>query len=475
MQTACAANVTPHEKIAMKINRKLRLQMLMQNSLFVLLFLALIGLIGAVTREFSVSRDVTQGSRNSLTEGSINVLKQMKLPVHITVYASRDDTSKKEQYRKKYSDFVARYQRAKPDIALEFIDPAEQPKLAQDAGIKVDGEFVVEYAKRSEHILPPFVEQDMTNLLVRLSRTNQRPVMYLDGHGERSLIGVKNHDIGEFGKQLEKRGFKFSNPDLTIAQAVPSNGTMLIIASPQIGLTEVEVKKIQTYLESGGNLLLLLDDDNLHGLKPIADYLGLTVSPGMVMDLSAAQYKADARMAIASQYGEHAITKNFMLRTFFSEARMVDAQDSYEWGWKVTRLIDVAPNGWLEKGKIDTKVSFDAKSDVPGPISIAVALERIYGKKGQRVVVVGNGNFLSNTFIANGGNIDLGINIINWLAGDDNLITIQPKPLKDVNMIIPDTDSGRLLAWFIFNGFQYFIPLFFVIAGLVIWWKRRKA
>jgi len=406
MQTACAANVMPHEKIAMKINRKLRLQMLMQNSLFVLLFLALIGLIGAVTREFSVSRDVTQGSRNSLTEGSINVLKQMKLPVHITVYASRDDTSKKEQYRKKYSDFVARYQRAKPDIALEFIDPAEQPKLAQDAGIKVDGEFVVEYAKRSEHILPPFVEQDMTNLLVRLSRTNQRPVMYLDGHGERSLIGVKNHDIGEFGKQLEKRGFKFSNPDLTIAQAVPSNGTMLIIAS---------------------------------------------------------------------QYGEHAITKNFMLRTFFSEARMVDAQDSYEWGWKVTRLIDVAPNGWLEKGKIDTKVSFDAKSDVPGPISIAVALERIYGKKGQRVVVVGNGNFLSNTFIANGGNIDLGINIINWLAGDDNLITIQPKPLKDVNMIIPDTDSGRLLAWFIFNGFQYFIPLFFVIAGLVIWWKRRKA
>lgn len=449
--------------------------MLMQNSLFVLLFLALIGLIGAVTREFSVSRDVTQGSRNTLTEGSINVLKQMKLPVHITVYASKDDTSKKEQYRKKYSDFVGRYQRSKPDITLEFIDPAEQPKLAQDAGIKADGEFVVEYAKHTEHIIPPFVEQDMTNVFVRLSRTNKRPVMYLDGHGERSLIGVKNHDIGEFGKQLEKRGFRFANPDLTIAQSVPMNGAMLIIASPQIDLSEIEVKKIRDYLNAGGNLLWLLDDDNLHGLEPIAEHLGLTVSPGMVVDLSSAQFGADAKVAFASLYGEHAITKNFMLRTLFPEARKVDAQDSYENGWEVTHLIEVAPNGWLEKGKIDGKVSFDDKQDEHGPINIAVALERIYGKKGQRIVVVGNGNFLANTFIANGGNLDLGVNIINWLAGDDSLITIQPKPLKDVTMIIPETDSGRILAWFVFNGFQYFIPLIFVVAGMVIWWRRRKA
>jgi len=449
--------------------------MLMQNSLFVLLFLVLIGLIGAVTREFSVSRDVTQGGRNTLTEGSVNVLKQMKLPVHITVYASKDDTSKKEQYRKKYSDFVGRYQRSKSDITLEFVDPAEQPKLAQDAGIKVDGEFVVEYAKRTEHIIPPFVEQDMTNVLVRLSRSNMRPLMYLDGHGERSLIGVKNHDIGEFGKQLEKRGFKFVNPDLTISQGVPMNGAMLIVAGPQVDLTEVEVKKIRDYLNAGGNLLWLLDDDNLRGMGPIAEHLSLTVSPGVVVDFSSTQFGADAKTAFASLYAEHAITKNFMLRTVFPEAHKVDAQDSYEHGWQVTRLIDVAPNGWLEKGKPDGKVSFDDKQDEHGPINIAVALERPYGKKGQRIVVVGNGNFLANTFVANGGNLDLGLNMVNWLAGDDSLITIQPKPLKDVNMIIPDSDGGRILAWFVFNGFRYFIPLIFVIAGLVIWWRRRKA
>ena len=453
-----------------KPNRKLRFQLFMQNSFFVLLFLVLIFLVGFLSHEYHVSHDITQGNRNTLTEGSINVLKQMKAPVNITVFVSQDD-----DYRKAINDFISRYQRSKSDIKVQFINPAEQPKMAQDAGIKAEGELVVEYEKRSDHLIPPYIEQDMTNLLVRLSRSNARAVMYLDGHGERNLTGIKNHDIGEFGAQLEKKGFKLANPDLTIAQGVPSNGAMLVIASPQVDISDIEAKKIKAYLESGGNLLWLLDDDNLHGLNSVAEYLGLILTPGMVIDTSSSQYGADKKTAFASSYGEHAITKNFMLRTLFPEARMVDAHGTDDNGWKVSHLVDVAPNGWLETGKLDGKETFDEKKDVKGPINIAVALERTYGKKGQRVVVVGNGNFLANTFIANGGNLDLGVNIINWLAGDDNLITIQPKPLKDVNVIIPSTTQGKIVAAFIFFGFRLVLPILLLVAGVLIWWKRRKA
>lgn len=459
----------------MKINSKLRLQLFVQNSFFVVLFMVLVSLVAYLSYQYHYSRDITQGNRNTLTEGSKNVLKQMQGPVTMTVFASKDNTANGETFRRDMSNFIARYQRTKPDIQVNFISPAEEPKLTQEAGIKVEGEVVVEYNKRTEHILPPFAEQEMTNLLVRLSRSNQRPVMYLDGHGERNLLGVKNHDIGEFGKQLESKGFKFANPDLTIAQAVPSNGSMLVIASPQVNVTEVEAAKIKAYLEAGGNLLWLLDDNNLRGLESVAEYLGLKVSPGMVIDTTAAQYGADAKVAFASLYGEHAITKNFMLRTLFPEARQVDAKDSFENGWEVSKLVEVAPNGWLENGKIGKKVSFDDKEDVRGPINIAVALERKYGKKGQRVVVFGNANFLSNTFITNGGNLDLGVNVINWLTGDDNLITIQPMVQKDINMTIPSTGMGALVALAIGYGFQIILPALFLILGFVIWFKRRKA
>ena len=461
----------------MNINRKLRFQLLVQNSFFVVLFLMLVVLLGYLAGQYHVAKDITQANRNILTQGSVNVLKQMKEPINITVFATKDDASGGDNFRKGMIDFIARYQREKKNVNLKFINPSIEPKLAQDAGVKEDGEVVVEYNKRSEHIIPPIAEQEMTNLLVRLSRTNQQAVMYLDGHGERNLLGVKNHDIGEFGKQLEKKGFKFANPDLTVAQAVPSNGGMLVIASPQVNVSEVEAKKIKAYLERGGNLLWLVDDNNLRGLESVAEYLGMTVSPGIALDMASAQYGADARVAFASLYGEHAITKNFMLRTLFPEAHQVTAIGTDENGWKVSNLVEVAPNGWLMAGKLakDAKPEFNEKTDKRGPINIGVALERIYGKKGQRVVVMGNANFLSNTFITNGGNLDLGVNIVNWLAGDDQLITIQPMPLKDINVTIPDSDSGRLVAWTVFHGFQYFLPLAMMIAGFYFWWKRRKA
>lgn len=461
----------------MNINRKLRFQLLVQNSFFVVLFLMLVVLLGYLASQYHVAKDITQANRNILTQGSVNVLKQMKEPINITVFATKDDASSGDNFRKGMIDFIARYQREKKNVNLKFINPSVEPKLAQDAGVKEDGEVVVEYNKRVEHIIPPIAEQEMTNLLVRLSRTNQQAVMYLDGHGERNLLGVKNHDIGEFGKQLEKKGFKFANPDLTVAPAVPSNGAMLVIASPQVNVSEVEAKKIKAYLERGGNLLWLVDDNNLRGLESVAEYLGMNVSPGIALDMASAQYGADARVSFASLYGEHAITKNFMLRTLFPEAHQVTAVGTDENGWKVSNLVEVAPNGWLMAGKLakDAKPEFNEKTDKRGPINIGVALERIYGKKGQRVVVMGNANFLSNTFITNGGNLDLGVNIVNWLAGDDQLITIQPMPLKDINVTIPDSDSGRLVAWTVFHGFQYFLPLAMMVAGFYFWWKRRKA
>ena len=461
----------------MKVNPKLRLQILIQNSFFVVLFIALIFLLGFLANQYKFSKDITQANRNTLTTGSINVLKQMQGPITLTVFASEDDVNNGDTFRQGIINFMARYQRTKPDINVKFISPIKEPKLAQENGIKEDGEVVVEYQKRSEHIKPPFAEQEMTNLFMRLSRTSQRAVMYLDGHGERNLIGLKNNDVGEFGKQLESKGLKFANLNLTIESEVPLNGSMLVIASPQKTISPIEAKKIKKFLESGGNLLWLLDDNNFRGLDEIAAYLGLSVSSGQVIDPAEKVEGANENIASASSYGEHAITRNFMLGTRFSNAHEVNAKGTLDNGWEVSKLIEVSPNGWLESSQVMTnqKPTFDKSKDKAGPINIAVALQRVYGKKGQRVVVVGNGNFLSNTFITNGGNLDLGINMINWLSGDDNLISIQPMPLKDVNVTIPDNQMSFIIAWTVFHSFEYFIPIGFFALGILFWFKRRKA
>lgn len=451
----------------MEVTRQLRIRILVQNALFVVLFLALAGLLGYFAREYRVQRDVTASHRNSLTAASLEVLKQVKGPVAITVY-SHIQHPRARELRKEIADLIGAYQRAKPDIALSFVDPAAEPKRAAEAGIQADGELVVEYEKRRERLLPPSLnEPGLTNLLMRLARQREALVMYLDGHGERRLDGIANHDLGEFGKQLRLKGFRINRLNLTVAQEVPVNAAVVVIANPQVDLLPGELDKLINYVNRGGNLFWLVDQEPLHGLAPLAQLLGLILTPGVVVDPAAQRLNALPTWALASSYGRHPITREFNLITVFPFSRSIGAADDQ--GWRVASLLEVAQQGWVETGKLDRSMKFDKNRDMPGPVSIAAALSRTVNDREQRVVVVGNGYFLANTFVGNGGNMDLGINIMNWLAGDDSLITVQPRGPRD-----PSLELGTGTALAITVGFLIALPVAFLATGGVIWWRKRK-
>ena len=105
-----------------------------------------------------------------------------------------------------------------------------------------------------------------------------------------------------------------------------------------------------------------------------------------------------------------------------------------------------------------------------GPVTIAMALERTRGDKTQRVVVIGGSSFLSNAFVGLLSNLDLGINVLNWLSEDENLITVQPRARVDTEL-----NLGRAGLTSIVVGFLLLLPAAFLFAGGMIWWRRRKA
>jgi hypothetical protein len=124
----------------------------------------------------------------------------------------------------------------------------------------------------------------------------------------------------------------------------------------------------------------------------------------------------------------------------------------------------------VEVGPLDDKPTFDKTRDLPGPVTVAAAFERAVGERQQRVVVVGSGSFLANTYLGNGGNLQLGMAIVNWLAAEDNLVAIDPRPAPDSRIEI-----GQITLYAIAFGFLIFLPLTFVLIGAAIWWRRRKA
>jgi len=441
------------------------MRLLIQNSLFVLLLLLLVGLLGYLGREYNVQWDISQNGRNTLNQASAEILQKMDGPVTVTVYVTVQD-ARLGDIRKIISEFLRLYQRIKPDFTFTFIDPTEHPKVTQEAGIKVNGEMVVTFNGRSEH-LTIVNEQVFTNLLIRLVRSGEKLVMGLSGHGERRLDGRANHDLGEFGKQLSMKGFKTDSLNLAIAQDVPTNASVLIIASPQVNLLKGEVDKILAYVARGGNLLWLIDQESLRGLQPLAEKLSLTLTPGVVVDPQSQQLKVPITFALGANYGQHPITRNFNNITIFPFARQISLNESKEWNG--VSLVEVAQNGWVETGKLESDATFDEMYDVAGPISIAAALRRTLQDREQHVVVIGSGHFLANSYLGNGSNLDFGINLINWLVEDENLITIQPRATLDSNL----TMSKSALT-IIVSVFLIILPLFFLVCGITVWWQRRR-
>jgi hypothetical protein len=417
-----------------------------------------------------LQRDITLNASNSLEPASVTVLGEMDGPLDITVYATEHD-ARLGNIRKLIREFVSLYQRYKTDIELTFVDPEQEPEKARAAGIQLNGEMVVTYAGRSEH-LTQLNEPVLTSALLRLAHTRDQTVMYLDGHGERKLDGVANHDLGElFGAKLKQNGFRIAGLNLALAQDVPDNAGVLVVTQPQVPLLPGETDKLLRHIERGGNLLWLVDAEPLRGLEPLAERLDLLLPPGIVIDPSAAEMNAPATWSLGAAYPPHAVTRDFNLITAFPSARPLTWNESEE--WEHHALLEVAPRGWVsrypDKGRDLSGLRFDERHDTPGPAIIAAALQRHVNDREQRIVVVGSGAFLSNSFAGNGGNVDLGVNMINWLTGEERLITLQPRAAKDSQLTL---GSAQLTA--ISVGFLVVLPLLLVAVGARMWWKRRR-
>ncbi len=457
----------------------------LRNLLFVLVLTGVAAGLGYVAMQYPIQRDVTYNTVNSLEPGSVEILAQLSGPVTITVYATEQDAHLGD-IRKIIRDFLSLYQRYKPDIQLVFIDPEKNEEKARAAQIRFNGEMVIEYAGRSEH-LTKINEPIVTSTLLRLSHTRDQTIMYLDGHGERKLDGIANFDMGSvFGAKLKQNGFHLGSLNLALAQEVPGNVSVLVITQPQLDLMPGEVDKLLRYVERGGNLLWLVDAEPLHGLERLAEKLDLLLPPGIVIDPAATEMNAPASWSLGATYPPHAITNNFNLTTAYPSARqliwdkeLLSGHPNENADWQHQVLVEVAPRGWVsrnpskDKPRDENRLSvrpFDKQHDTPGPVVIAMALQRHTHDRDQRIVVVGNGAFLSNSFAGNGGNVDLGLNMVNWLAGEEHLITGQPRAAKDSKL-----ELSKMQLEIISVIFLLVLPLLLAGVGGRMWWKRRRA
>ncbi len=442
-------------------------QLRLNSHITILLVLVLFGLCAWLSLRYNLEVDMTRTGRHTLSTASQEILAQIEKPLEIRAYA-RENSELRSLIRR----FVSKFQQSKKDITLDFINPDAVPDETRQLGINVNGELVLIYDGRKEHVKTNS-EQEFVNALQRLIRSEERWLAFLEGHGERHPNGKSNHDLAEWVAQLSYRGFKYQSINLVETKAIPDNTAVLIIASPLVALLAGEIAIILEYLNQGGNLLWLQDPGDESGMDAIAELLGVSAEEGLVID-SAGQLLGinDPTIALttARLYNDHPITKDFDLTVFFPKVTAISAKAQSI--WLNQAVLTSGNHTWLELGELQGELSFNPENEQQGPLTLGLSLERateLVPDKQQRVLVVGDGDFLSNTYVGNSGNMELGMRMINWLSSDDSLISIPQNAVEDANLNMSQLTLGAFGL-----GFLLILPLIFLSLGFLLWWHRKK-
>ena len=438
-------------------------QLRFANAIFVALFLVAIGLLQWASREFHWQVDLTQNQRYSLSPASVTAVERLKGPVTVTGYASE-----RGRTRQAIRQVIGRYQKFKPDLKLEFVDPDKEPERVRSAGVQFEGEITIAYGAARETVPPSsLTEESLTNAFTRLGHRGERWLVFLTGHGERSPDRQANFDLSTWAGQLGKRGFKTRSLALGETPKIPENTTALVIAGPRTDLLRGEVDAIDEYIKRGGNLLWLLDPGPLHGLEPLGEQLGVELQPGVIVDPASQLLAGDPTALVVTNYGSQPIVRDFHQSTVFPQAAALSLR--LPKGWKSDVLLDTRASAWSETGPLNGEVRLDKGKDIPGPLLFGAALTREVDAREQRVVVVGDGDFLSNSVIGNGGNLELGMSIANWLSQDEAYVNIPVRTARDRGLSLSRTQQIGIGA-----AFLVLLPLALLGGGLGIWWRRRR-
>ena len=478
-----------------------------------IVFLAIVLAIQYIVVQHPKRWDLTESSKYTLAQQSRKVLKSFEdknLPIHVLAFYETKDMGGRGRVR----DLFDQYREAYTALDYRFVDPDKERSVALMNKIESYPTIVIRAGDRTEYVTKAD-EETITNALLKLLRTDEKTVYFLSGHGELSPKEQGPDGISTAKGKIEKQNYKTRDLVLLQAASVPDDATILIIAGPQTDPMDRELASIRNYLDKGGKLLALLNPFKTPKLAEFLKDFGFEFHEDIVVDRMSRAVGGDYLMPLITKYGQHPITDKFTIASFFPEARSVSKAQKPVPNAIPTELAFTSafPASWtIDKKQIETgKAEYQEGTGIKGPISVMAvstytnvaaladnskefddkasedkkpdetkaaagnsAEAKTEKKKDNpadkkppkaRIVVFGSAQFASNKFIGLSGNPDLFMNTVSWLAEEEDLIAIRPKPNKAGPVVLRTEQSYATfiiavvvipLAWFLIGTGVYF-------------------
>jgi ABC-type uncharacterized transport system involved in gliding motility auxiliary subunit len=472
---------------------------------YTLVVIAILAGVNFLANRYDRSYDATKNKQFSLSDQTVKIVKNLKADVRMSYFG---ETNSFPGAR----DLLDRYSSLSTKLRVDYIDPNKKPTLAKASGFRADSPVVVENGPRHEGA-KSLTEEEVTGALIRSLKSGERNVCFLTGAGEHSIDDQDREGFGILKSLLERDNYKSRAVSLKPAAAadaakpedakpadakdadskkveigqtvpatpveVPKDCTVVVSAGPTADYPAPVVAALKSYVEDGGRALFMFDNVLRIGhsepaasndeLVALLATWGVTVNKDLVLDLGGLGqiFGFGPEIPVVLQYESHAITQPLTRGpTAFPLTRSLDIKSQVK--SSVTKLVSTGEDS-LAVTEIGAGGAVDPKKGKKGPLTL-MAAGSYSGTKPGRFVVTGTSIWAVNSLAGSRqlGNRDLFLNTINWLASDEELISIRPKTPEDQPLNVTG-QRLTLMAWFSIVIF----PLTVVLFGLATWWKRR--
>lgn len=418
--------------------------------------------------------DFTKDQLHSLQPQSIEVAKALDAPVQITGFFRPTDTKRTD-----LEHAVSLYRRHSPHLNLRFISPDQAGQaIIEKYELRSDSPRIVFEgpAGRMAKIRHPS-EEAITNALIRVARLAHQKLYFLTGHQEPALADEKRGEgYGQWGRHLRNEGYQ-TEPLLLIDRAdLPEDASVVIASCGRTPMLAHEQQALKAWIQRGGRLLVLHEPGHDLGLDGLLRSLGIGLKDDLIVEPGRQQAAgAGPETIVVRNYEVHPITQPLGdTPSLFPLARSITPRIGLAQVDLVT-LVRSSDKSWGEVDFRSGRAHEQSEADTAGPVPIALAAtkrtatapRRIHEEA--RVVVFGDCHFPANQFLLQGGNRDLAINTINWLAGEDERITLRPRQRGASRLTVTEAEYDGIV-FFSVN----FLPLSILALGLSIWAVRRR-
>src|SRR5262245_14938961 len=410
--------------------------------------IAIMGALNVVGYQYHKRFDLTSEGLYTLSDQTRKIVGALQKDVKVIKFSDKDD--------QQLSDRMAEFKYLSNRISYERVDPLQKPEVARQYAVQSMGETVIAVGDRIERPSQTD-EQSLVNAIMKVTRDKLKRVCFTSGHGEKSISATEPSGYASVDGQLKNENYETKSINLATSTQVPAECDVLVVAGPKTSFPPEESAKIGKYLEEGGKAFLLLDPNTDPQLGDVLKAWNINLGNDTI--LCGPQGGATRLYPVVTEYGSHPITKA-MSQTLYLEARSVRPADSSRSDINATEILKTRDDTWAETELKGEESKYDAGKDIQGPVSMGIAASKKLGDKEARLVVIGDSEFAANNPIRFNSNGSMFFNSVNWLAQDEDLISIRPKSATSRSLVM--TAAQQTTFWWLA---VLFMPLAAVGAG----------